>query len=202
MSIFSRPYLALVALIGIIVPRRLRPDWRKEWEAELQHRERLLSEWHRLDRAARWHLLRRSVGAFRDALWLQRQRWEDDAVQDVRLAVRMLTKSPAFTLAVLLTLGLGIGANAAIYTAVNALLFRPIDGVPDPGRLVQIYRQYPTVQRQATRRIPTTSTIGIRTRRCPVWPCLRPPPFMSAPTVTLRALRASWSLAITSTSYA
>jgi hypothetical protein len=40
----------LIALIGMIVPRRLRADWRQEWEAELRFRESLLAEWDRLDR--------------------------------------------------------------------------------------------------------------------------------------------------------
>ena len=37
-------YLWLIALIGVIVPRRLRADWRQEWEAELRWRERQLAE--------------------------------------------------------------------------------------------------------------------------------------------------------------
>jgi hypothetical protein len=45
-----RFWLWLIALIGVIVPRRLRADWRQEWEAELRYRERLLAEWDRLDR--------------------------------------------------------------------------------------------------------------------------------------------------------
>ncbi len=44
-----RPHLWLIAFIGLIVPRRLRADWRQEWEAELRHRERLLAEWEGLD---------------------------------------------------------------------------------------------------------------------------------------------------------
>ena len=39
----------LIRMIGVIVPRRLRVDWRKEWEAELRHREEMLAEWDRLD---------------------------------------------------------------------------------------------------------------------------------------------------------
>ena len=42
---FSRPHLWLIALAGVIVPRRLRADWRQEWEAELRYREELLAEW-------------------------------------------------------------------------------------------------------------------------------------------------------------
>jgi len=39
-----RFWLWLIALIGVIVPRRLRADWRQEWEAELRYRERLLAQ--------------------------------------------------------------------------------------------------------------------------------------------------------------
>ncbi len=43
----SKPYFQLINVIGLIVPRHLRSDWRQEWEAELRHREALLSEWKR-----------------------------------------------------------------------------------------------------------------------------------------------------------
>jgi len=56
----------LIFLIGVIVPRRLRADWRQEWEAELRHRETLLSEWQRLDWRHKLDLLRRITSAFWD----------------------------------------------------------------------------------------------------------------------------------------
>jgi len=74
-ALFSKPHLGLIAMIGVIVPRRLRVDWREEWEAELRYRESLLADWSRLDGYHRRDLLRRSSSAFWDALWLQRQRW-------------------------------------------------------------------------------------------------------------------------------
>ena len=54
--------------------------------------------------------------------------------QDVRLGCRTLFKAPLFTVAVVLTLGLGIGANAAVFTIVNRLLLKPLP-VRDPGGL-------------------------------------------------------------------
>src|SRR5215213_2725221 len=66
--------LQLICLIGVIVPRQLRADWRQEWEAELKNREMLLAEWARLDWRMRLDLLRRSLGACWDALSLQPRR--------------------------------------------------------------------------------------------------------------------------------
>ncbi|HWF07830.1 MAG TPA: ABC transporter permease [Bryobacteraceae bacterium] len=55
----------------------------------------------------------------------------------MRFAIRQLRHSPAFTITVLLTLGLCIGANTAIFTVIDTLFFRPLP-YPDPNRLVMI----------------------------------------------------------------
>ena len=143
----SKPHLNLIALIGIIVPTRLRADWRQEWEAELQHRELLLASWDRLDFRNKLHLMRRSASAFWDALWIQRQRWEDEMFQDLRYGSRMLLKRPGFTLAVVFTLSLGIGASTAIFSAVKPILFESLP-YPDASQLVMMWDYGPDGARQ------------------------------------------------------
>ncbi len=59
-------------------------------------------------------------------------------LRDLRLAVRVLRKSPAFTITALLVLTLGIGANTAIFSVVNAVLIRPLP-YRDAGRLMALY---------------------------------------------------------------
>ena len=124
-ELFSRPHLWLIALAGVIVPRRLRADWRQEWEAELRYREAMLAEWDRLDWRNKFELLWRSLGAFRDALLLQPRRSEKKMFQDFRFGARMLLKQPGFTLIAMLTLSLGIGATSAVFSLIQGVLLTP-----------------------------------------------------------------------------
>ncbi|HSG49860.1 MAG TPA: ABC transporter permease [Longimicrobiales bacterium] len=136
----------ILRMASLLVPGAERGEWLEEWEGEVE--------------ALR--ALRRSgttpgglpgtvafaLGAVPDAVWMRTEGWTMDGVwQDVRFGMRMLLRSPGFTLVAAVTLALGIGANASIFSLINGLLLRPPGGIEAPERLVQIARSYESAPR-------------------------------------------------------
>jgi len=128
-------------------------DIREELEAHLEMktedliasglpRERAVAEARRLlgDRAwvvkecrkVRVHIKRRE----------HRKERFDTVRQDVRYAVRRMQKAPAMTVLVIAVLGLGIGVNTTVFSAVNDWFFRGAPGVSEPDRLVALFRTF------------------------------------------------------------
>ena len=137
-----RFWLSLIRVIGVIVPRRLRANWRREWEAELRHREELLAQWDRLDWRTKLDLLRRSTSAFWDALWLQPKRLEDEMFQDLRFGVRMLLKNKGFTARGRAFAGAGHRRKHGLFSVINGVLLKPLP-YEQPGQLVNLWEAAP-----------------------------------------------------------
>ncbi|HJS73937.1 MAG TPA: ABC transporter permease, partial [Vicinamibacteria bacterium] len=120
-----------VRIASRLVPAPYRDRFREEWLSEL---------WHSSEDAASKE---RVLGVFRDAaatrrlVRAERERRGDMGFRDVRFAFRSLSKRPAWTMFVLATLAIGIGANVAIFSLLQAALLRPLR-YEEPERLVKI----------------------------------------------------------------
>ncbi|MBK9238859.1 MAG: ABC transporter permease [Acidobacteria bacterium] len=88
---------------------------------------------------------RRRLGNVTQITEATRERWSfqwlDHLQQDVRFAWRGLRRTPSFTVSVVLTLALGIGANTVMFGVVDRLMFKPLDYLHDPGTVHRLYLQ-------------------------------------------------------------
>jgi predicted permease len=85
-------------------------------------------------------------------------------LRDVRLAWRLFIKNPGFTAIVVITLALGIGLNTAVFSAVDALLLRPLPGVRAPNSIVQLYRSWPGDMKYGSNSVPHYQSVRERTK--------------------------------------
>ncbi len=122
-----------------LAPRTDRQRWHDQWDADLTH------HWRTLERAARATptagraLVRRAAGAWVHAFWLRIHFWRSNMfLTHLRHALRLLVRRPLFTALATLTLGIGIAANAVIFSWVDALLLNPLGGVIDQRQLAVV----------------------------------------------------------------
>ncbi|HTE47406.1 MAG TPA: ABC transporter permease, partial [Gemmatimonadaceae bacterium] len=138
---------------------RLR-DWLRRDQLDAELAEELRFHRDRLERDARSsgatdnaapYAAKRRLGNVTRAREEARDRWAlpwlDHLQQDVRYAFRGLRRSPGFTVAVVLTLGLGIGANAAMFGVVDRLMFRAYPYLRDPANVNRVYLRIGEAQR-------------------------------------------------------
>jgi predicted permease len=141
---------------------RLR-DWLRRDRLDHELREELRFHREQLERDARGegvpadearYLARRRLGNLTQIREAARDRWSwpwlDHFLKDLRYALRGLRRSPGFSATVILTLGLGIGANAAMFGVVDRLMFRPFPYLRDPGTVNRVYLTWQDRERSRT----------------------------------------------------
>jgi len=131
---------AIVRAAARLVPADARDAWLRQWVADLHHHREWLVEAGVPHRRASRELARRASGACRHAAWLRRRHWRTNMLlQDLKYASRAIVRRPGFSLVIVLTLALGIGANATIFSWIDALVYRTIPGIQDEASLVFVH---------------------------------------------------------------
>ena len=124
-------------VVGLMVPAAERARWRHEWHADLDDVEAL--------GASIGELIRLALGiAGAAATFRFEGATMDGWTKEVILALRGLLRRPGFTAVAVVTLGLGIGANSAIFSVVNGVILEPL-GYPESEELVILTSAFPTM---------------------------------------------------------
>jgi macrolide transport system ATP-binding/permease protein len=131
--------LIWIALWEAVVPADRRATWRDQWRADLWHYWAWLCTARVHPITARVRLYRRAFAALPHAFVLRIRDWSPHMIShDLRFAWRMIVRRPAFTIIAVAILGLGVGANATIFSWVETTLLRPLPGVQDQDQLVAL----------------------------------------------------------------
>ncbi len=135
----------LIGAWAWLVPAARREAWRRQWLADLAAQATFLTTQGQPPRTITRDLARRSLGAFPHAVWLRIHQWRTlMSLQDFRYALRGFGQRPGFTAAIVLTLGLAIGATTTIFSWVDALVLNPLPGVPRTTELALVRFATPT----------------------------------------------------------
>jgi hypothetical protein len=132
----------LARVFNALRPDSAEPELSREVEA---HMTLLQDEFERkgLPPAVARMAARRSFGSVEHAKDLHRDArsfvWLVDLTRDTRHAARSLRRAPMFAVVAIVTLALGIGANAAMFSVLNTYMLRPLP-YPEPNRLVRVFR--------------------------------------------------------------
>ena len=129
-----RPHRWIIDLASRLVPKGIRQEWRAEWEGELHHRESVGVRWSGRSRGNRLDLMRQSLGAVWDALWLQSSGWH---------SARVFGRHWRLALAAVLSLSVALTAIMIGFSAYDALLLRP-PGVNQPASLRLVHLRTPS----------------------------------------------------------